>query len=516
MTVKVSVVVPVYNTGENLRENVDALLRQSLPSAEFEAIFVDDGSTDDTGALLDGLAARHDHIRVIHQENSGWPGKPRNTGIDAARGEFIMFVDDDDYLGDEALERMYDYGVANGADVVIGKMAGRGRAVPKELFRVNRPKCDVDNAPLMDSLTCHKMVRRSLLVDNGIRFPEGRHRLEDHLFVTEVYLRASSVAVLSDYICYNHVRREGAGNISQQHIDPDDYFGKLAKSLDVVDRYTEPGRLRNKLYRRWLRVEMIEPLRKRRYLNLPDDLRGAYLEAIRRCSARFGPGVAAGLKPIQQVVAGLIRVGDQRDLEALAQWEANMRATATLDALEWTDGRLAVEYSAEFAVKSTPMAFTPGAKGPRPVLPIAPATDEALLANGADLEVRLKDVKADLVLRDPESGADFFQEYEPSPEEIPTGEDRCRIRARGRAVLDPAAAVGGTALAEGRWELIVRLSMGGWTMDARPATDDAEKIATLAGLGVAVQRPKAANRKRPLHRRVLGRAKRTLKRMLDR
>src|SRR5690606_23474085 len=273
MPVKVSVIVPVYDPGNYIEDCISSLQRQSLPHDEYEAIFVDDGSTDGTPDRLDRLAAEDPRMRVIHQENSGWSGKPRNVDIAAARGEFVMFVDNDDYLGDEALERMYAYGVAHGADVVVGKMAGKNRGVPVELFRRNHPRATVENAPLIDSLTPHKMFRREFLDRTGLRFPEGRRRLEDHVFVTEAYLRADSVSVLSDYVCYYHIRRDDASNAGFQRFDPVGYFKNLREALDVVERYTEPGPLRDRLFRRWLRVEMVERLRARRVLALPDDYR---------------------------------------------------------------------------------------------------------------------------------------------------------------------------------------------------------------------------------------------------
>lgn len=173
MPVKVSVVVPVYNPGQYIDRCIRSILDQSLPDDEFEVIFVDDGSTDTTPGRLDALAAEHRNIKTIHQENSGWPGKPRNVGIAAATGEYVFFLDHDDALGREALERMYAMAVRNGSDVVIGKMAGHYRGVPKHLFFTNRDRATLADTPLLDALTPHKLFRRAFLEKHGLRFPRG-------------------------------------------------------------------------------------------------------------------------------------------------------------------------------------------------------------------------------------------------------------------------------------------------------------------------------------------------------
>ncbi|MFE0388316.1 glycosyltransferase family 2 protein [Streptomyces bungoensis] len=483
MPVKVSVVVPVYNPGPYIEDCIASLLRQSLPPDEHEVIFVDDGSTDATPARLDALAAEHPHIRVVHQENSGWSGKPRNVGIEASRGEFVMFVDNDDQLGDEALERMYDYGVAHRADVIVGKMAGKGRTVPVELFRGNRPYATVADAPLIDSLTPHKMLRRSFLERTGLRFPEGRRRLEDHVFVTEAYLRADNVSVLADYVCYYHVARPDASNAGFQRFDPVGYFKNLREALDVVERYTEPGPLRDRLLRRWLRVEMVERMTGRRLLALPDDYRRELFQEMHAVAVeRFGPGVAPGLRPAQRITAALIREDRYEDLVAYAEWEAGVRPRATPTGAEWHEGTLRVRFDAEY--HDAGGALTVAADGPRPPADGAPADlaeAASWLAGAAD--DGFEAATADLVLRDRASGASFFQPVELTRERVPAADGRTRLVLRGTASVDPAAAAGGDPLSAGLWDAHVRVALGGWTKECRlgPAPAPAPALPT-AGL----------------------------------
>jgi glycosyltransferase involved in cell wall biosynthesis len=105
--VKVSVIVPVFDPGARIDRCIESLLGQSLSAGEYEVVFVDDGSTDGTGERLEELAAQYAHVTTVRIPNSGWPGRPRNVGIDTARGEFVYFVDHDDWIGPEALERLY-------------------------------------------------------------------------------------------------------------------------------------------------------------------------------------------------------------------------------------------------------------------------------------------------------------------------------------------------------------------------------------------------------------------------
>ncbi|MFG2463825.1 glycosyltransferase family 2 protein, partial [Streptomyces sp. NPDC048523] len=174
---KVSIVVPVYNAGRYIEMCAPSLLRQTLGEDAYEVIYVDDGSTDDSAQRLDQLAAQHPHVRVIHQENSGWPGKPRNVGVREARGEYVQFVDQDDELTPGALEHLHRMASRNGSDIVLGKVVGT-MAGPSNVFKRTVERCTVEDAPLMESLTPHKMFRRDFLLAHDLRFPEGPVRLE--------------------------------------------------------------------------------------------------------------------------------------------------------------------------------------------------------------------------------------------------------------------------------------------------------------------------------------------------
>ena len=93
-------------------------------------------------------------------------------------------------MAPDALRRLYDMGHRNDSDIVIGKVASNFRGVPHGVFRINREKCTIHDAPLVDSLTPHKMFRTAFLRDNKIAYPEGKRRLEDQLYMMQCVLPA--------------------------------------------------------------------------------------------------------------------------------------------------------------------------------------------------------------------------------------------------------------------------------------------------------------------------------------
>ena len=113
----VSVIVPVYNVEKYLVQCVDSILNQTYKNIEI--ILVDDGSTDSSGEICDRYAGSNNNIQCIHKKNQGL-GMARNSGIEAASGEYIVFVDSDDYLGENHIANLYAGICSSEADTCIG------------------------------------------------------------------------------------------------------------------------------------------------------------------------------------------------------------------------------------------------------------------------------------------------------------------------------------------------------------------------------------------------------------
>ena len=117
MSIKISVIVPVYNVEKYLDRCLNSIVNQSL--TEIEIILVDDGSSDNSPYICDKYEKEYDNISVIHKENQGL-GMARNSGLELAKGEYVTFIDSDDYIHSDALKNLYNEAVKNGADTVLG------------------------------------------------------------------------------------------------------------------------------------------------------------------------------------------------------------------------------------------------------------------------------------------------------------------------------------------------------------------------------------------------------------
>lgn len=226
---KFSVIIPVYNSREYLRECVDSVLEQT--GADFEILLVDDGSTDgESGALCDTLAREHpDCIRVLHKPNGG-AGDARNAALPLAQGDYVLFLDSDDTFVPEAFSVLAEHLVLCQADICSFGMRMTDDGVDV-VFTDDFPL----NTPLTLSTTpalllgrpsaCTSAWRRTLFTDTDIRF-RARGWGEDLCMTRKMLTAAKSVVFLPDALyCY----RQHEGSVTKRTLDAN------AEIIDALD-----------------------------------------------------------------------------------------------------------------------------------------------------------------------------------------------------------------------------------------------------------------------------------------
>ena len=233
--VKVSVIVPVYNVKDYLRQCLDSLAAQTLD--ELEVLVVDDGSTDGSGAIVDAYAARYpERFRVFHKENGGL-SSARNYALPHARGEYLGFVDSDDWVDEDLYERMVDQAQSQGLQIVICDMVDHfpdGRTIRYEVSRASDKFHQTPSA-------CNKLFQRELTQGEG--FLPGVW-YEDINFTTKMLFRTDRVGYCPQAAYHCHCRDE---SITSNHNAPknldmltalDDLFA-FAQREGLADRYAE-------------------------------------------------------------------------------------------------------------------------------------------------------------------------------------------------------------------------------------------------------------------------------------
>jgi hypothetical protein len=444
--VLVSIVVPVYNAGSFLDGGARSLLHQSIGVGAYEVIYVDDGSTDGSGERLDELAARHPQVRVHHQPNSGWPGKPRNVGIKLARGKYIQFVDQDDELGLEALERLYAMAERNDSDVVLGKLVGT-MVGPRRVYRRTVERGTVADSDVVETLTSHKMFRREFLLRHDIRFPEGYWRGEDLLFLTKAYARAEVVSILADYPCYYWNRRDDGGNNSMAPYDLAGHYERLRVIIDAVYDNTEPGPRQDRLLGRMYGAGVLDRVSEPGVLS--DDqaaMRQAFEESRAIAVDRFPPRIREAMAPVAQTRATLLEQGDLPGLREFARRIAEIKPVARVASSEWRDGKLHVSVRASLRLDGEPLQVVE--RDGRYAL------DPRLTAGlpGAEqvtFEDPLADAWGDLVVHVEEGHVFWWANSELTPRLEPLGGGRHQVVLGGVSVLDPARLAGNAPLGAG-------------------------------------------------------------------
>ncbi len=200
----VSVVAPVYNIRDYVRKCLESITRQSYEN--LEVIVVDDGSTDGSGEICDQFAKMDARVRVVHQKNGGL-SSARNAGLKKAKGEFVCFIDGDDYIRKDFILDLYNAARDNEAEIAIcgfNKEIPRGEVLSGEEATV-RLLIEQEN---LEIVAWNKLYKKALFVENGIEYPEGEKH-EDSLTTYKLLSLAKKVAYVPKSL-YVYVERGGS------------------------------------------------------------------------------------------------------------------------------------------------------------------------------------------------------------------------------------------------------------------------------------------------------------------
>ena len=239
----ISVIMPVYNVERYVRKAAESVLRQTYP--HLELIVVNDGSTDGSPAICDELAAQDSRVRVVHQQNGG-PSNARNAAIFLARGEFLYFLDSDDWLREDALDILVQRMRETAAELLFFDSAIvdenntpdrlkhnyiRSRCYgmqdgPRMMGELNRDNAFSVSVPFL-------FIHKSFLDAIGLRFYDGILH-EDVLFTFQLFVHASRVAHVQESLYFRRIRAQSIMTLPKTALHASGVFTACIQSLQAA------------------------------------------------------------------------------------------------------------------------------------------------------------------------------------------------------------------------------------------------------------------------------------------
>lgn len=230
---EVSIIVPVYQVEKYIRQCVDSILAQTF--TDFELILVDDGSRDKSGQICDEYAGMDERVKVIHKENGG-AADTRNRGMDQAVGNYVMFVDSDDYIAPTMLECLYRNMLNENADIAACNYLYFFEHDRKKDFATNVKSEVLTGSEIFYyrknernygfwTVVWNKLMKRETV--GKVRFRSGKY-YEDEFWANEIYQMDIKIVTIPE--CLYYYRQHENSTMRQK---------KIARSLDLIEAYQE-------------------------------------------------------------------------------------------------------------------------------------------------------------------------------------------------------------------------------------------------------------------------------------
>lgn len=239
---KVSVIIPAFNIQDYIERCLLSVINQSLK--DIEIIVVDDGSTDNTANIIKNISKIDNRIKFI-KKNNGGVNSARKIGLEKAIGEYILFIDGDDWIETECLEKVYKSAKKNCSDIVMFNVY---ESYSKKKIKIKSYKDEVENKELIKQLFLtdimpsiwFKVIRRRFLLDNNIKIPVHIEYAEDLAISATIFLNNPKVSLVSDNL-YNYFQRDNSvtQSITRKILDID-------KAMDFIENYLIDKKLLDK------------------------------------------------------------------------------------------------------------------------------------------------------------------------------------------------------------------------------------------------------------------------------
>lgn len=236
---KISVIIPVYNVSDYLERCLNSVINQTYNNLEI--ILVNDGSTDNSGAICDEFANKYNIIKVIHKKNGGL-SDARNVGLKIATGKYIAFLDSDDWIDLDYYEKLYSKMIEYDSDIsIIGFFWAQDNNFNKSPFYLEDKIFTSDEAinelvkdELLTSHVWNKLFKRELW--NDIEFPY-RKSYEDVFVMHKVFAKANKIAIISDFKHYYFMRNDSIIHTQSTKNLIDEFLAFKTRYDDLKDSY---------------------------------------------------------------------------------------------------------------------------------------------------------------------------------------------------------------------------------------------------------------------------------------
>ena len=265
---KISVIIPIYNVEEYIEDTLNSLLNQTIIK-DMEILMIDDGSFDGSRYIIEKYALDYENFYAYHKENEG-PGIARNLGIDLAKGEYIHFLDSDDYVLPTTYERAYEIAKNNNSDFLslFGVRMRRYNITDSYIYNnafkniigtIDSAKLEDMPELIWDTFVTNKLYKKEFLEKNNLKFIKEKKYYEDVIFALGAYGLAEKISLTKEIFYYWRKRENSNFSITQQYSDIKNFkdrINMINSCYEIAENANFNDDIKNELFFRWINYDL--------------------------------------------------------------------------------------------------------------------------------------------------------------------------------------------------------------------------------------------------------------------